>query len=98
MVKPVDFGDQMATQVIKWSPKFRHNTKRESGKTVAIQYFSRLHITAQHGNNAIGKDEVASSNLASSSKTLDSEQESGVFFYSAVHSMLILSLLNSWIF
>ena len=62
------FGDQMATQVIKRSPNFYHDTKRESGKTVAIQYFSQLHITAQHGNNAIGKDEVASSNLASSSK------------------------------
>ena len=62
------FGDQMATQVIKRSPNFCHDTKRESGKTVAIQYFSQLYITAQHGNNAIGKDEVASSNLASSSK------------------------------
>ena len=68
MVKPVDFDDQMATQVIKRSPNFCHDTKRESGKTVAIQYFSQLHITAQHGNNPIGKDEVASSNLASSSK------------------------------
>ena len=58
----------MATQVIKRSPNFYHDTKRESGKTVAIQYFSQLHITAQHGNTAIGKDEVASSNLASSSK------------------------------
>ena len=43
----------------------------------------------------LGKDEVASSNLASSSKTPDSEQESGVFFYSAVYSILNLSLLNS---
>ena len=61
------FGDQMATQVIKRSPNFCHDTKRESGKTVAIQYFSQPHITAQHGKNPIGKDEVASSNLASSS-------------------------------
>ena len=64
---PVIIGDQMATQAIKRSPNFCHDTKRESGKTVAIQYFSQLHITAQHGNIAIGKDEVASSNLASSS-------------------------------
>jgi len=34
-------------------------------------------------------------NLASSSKTPDSEQESGVFLCSAVHSMLVLTLLNS---
>jgi len=58
----------MATQVIKRSPNFYHDTKRESGKTVAIQHFSQPHITAQHGKNPIGKDEVASSNLASSSK------------------------------
>ena len=43
----------------------------------------------------LGKDEVASSNLASSSKTPDSEQESGVFLCSAVHSILNLDLLNS---
>ena len=52
---------------------------------------------AQPVERILGKDEVASSNLASSSKTPDSEQESGVFFYSAVHSMLDLDLLNSWI-
>ena len=34
---------------------------------------------AQPVERILGKDEVASSNLASSSKTPDSEQESGVF-------------------
>ena len=53
---------------------------------------------AQSVERILGKDEVASSNLASSSKTPDSYLESGVFLYSALHSMLDLSLLNSWIF
>jgi len=69
----------MATQVIKRSPNFCHDTKRESGKTVAIQYFSQLHITAQHGNNPIGKDEVASSNLASSSIKIPKPFGFGIF-------------------
>ena len=49
---------------------------------------------AQPVERILGKDEVASSNLASSSKTPDSEQESGVFFCSAVHEIAILDLLN----
>ena len=49
---------------------------------------------AQPVERILGKDEVASSNLASSSKNPDSYLESGFFFYSAVHSMLESSLLN----
>jgi len=36
-------------------------------------------------------------NLASSSQNPDSHLESGFFFYSAVHSILKLALLNRWI-
>ena len=53
---------------------------------------------AQPVERILGKDEVASSNLASSSKTPDSYLESGVFLCSAVHSILNLDLMNSWIF
>ena len=49
---------------------------------------------AQPVERILGKDEVASSNLASSSKTPDSCLESGVFSCSAVQSMLDLGLLN----
>ena len=55
---------------------------------------SRNAAIAQPVERILGKDEVASSNLASSSKTPDSYLESGVFLCSAVHSMLDLSLLN----
>ena len=58
----------MATQVIKWSPKIRHDATRTTQKSVAVQYLFAHPKTAQNSNNPIGKDEVASSNLASSSK------------------------------
>ena len=45
----------------------------------------------------LGKDEVASSNLASSSKTPDSDLNREFFFCFAVQSMLVLPLLNSGI-
>jgi len=45
----------------------------------------------------LGKDEVASSNLASSSKTPDSTWNREFFFCSTVHSILDLAFLNSGI-
>ena len=56
-----------------------------------------LAAIAQPVERILGKDEVASSNLASSSKTPDFYLESGVFLYSAVHSILNLNLLNRWL-
>ena len=50
---------------------------------------------AQQVERILGKDEVASSNLASSSKTPDSNLESGVFLCFFVQEIAILSLLNS---
>ena len=62
-----------------------------------ILKMSRNAAIAQPVERILGKDEVASSNLASSSKTPDSYLESGVFFYSAVQPMLDLPFLNSGI-
>ena len=53
---------------------------------------------AQPVERILGKDEVASSNLASSSNTPDSTWNREFFFCFAVQPMLELSLLNRWIF
>ena len=52
---------------------------------------------AQPVERILGKDEVASSNLASSSKTPDSTWNREFFFCSAVQPMLDLPFLNSGI-
>ena len=52
---------------------------------------------AQQVERILGKDEVASSNLASSSKTPDSTWNREFFFCSAVQPMLDLPFLNSGI-
>ena len=78
----LDFGDQMATQDIKRSPKLHHDSTQQIQKTVAIQQLFALFNTEENGKNAIGKDEVASSNLASSSKkALETQRFWGFCFF-----------------
>ena len=76
-----DFDDQMATQDIKRSPKLHHGSTQQIRKTIAVQHLLASFITAGYGNNAIGKDEVASSNLASSSKITVDPIGSAVFLF-----------------